>query len=162
MSNAIPNNVVNIDLSALRKKRFCIKFDESEEGRILELNTSDMNVLERLTEAEPKLEACVEKALSLGDDEKEAETIEDVKPMVEILKEVDAEMRERMDYIFDANVSEVTAPDGSMYDLFNGSFRFEHIMVALLPQYEQNMDNEIKAMQKKFEKHTTKYTKGKK
>lgn len=160
MSNAIPkNNIVDIDLSALKKKQFRINGDEN---KILELNTSDMNILARLSDAEPKLEACIEKAMSLGADKTNGDNLEDWKPIAEKMREVDQEMRELVDYIFDANVSELTAPDGSMYDLFNGSFRFEHILIALLPQYEQNMDNEIKAMQKKFEKHTTKYTKGKK
>lgn len=151
MANTKPNNnIVDIDLSATRKKRVRINGDDNA---ILELNTSDMNIVNRLNVALPKLNELQDKAFSTdGDDE----------DTFAKLAEVDTEMRKYIDYIFNANVSEVTASDGSMYDMFNGVFRFEYIIEALLKLYEDNIQAETDAVQKRFEKHTAKYSKGKK
>ena len=49
--------------------------------------------------------------------------------------------------------------DGSMYDLFNGKFRFEHIIEKLSDLYGNNMKDEFKAVNARVKKHTAKYTK---
>ena len=46
-------DIVDLDLSAIRKKRFRVDGDDS---KILELNTSDLNILPRLKESYPKLQ----------------------------------------------------------------------------------------------------------
>ena len=155
------NNVIDLDLGAIRKKRFRLDHDDN---RILELNVSDMNIVQRISETYPKLNALQEKAGKLMDgiDPEERDdnqsVLEDVSIIAKRLAEIDAEMRELLDYMFDANVSEITAPDGSMYDPFNGSFRFEIIISVLMKQYEDNLQSEFKKMEKQLKKHTTKYT----
>jgi len=155
------NNVIDLDLGAIRKKRFRLDHDDN---RILELNVSDMNIVQRISETYPKLNALQEKASKLMDgiDPEERDdtqsVLEDVGIIAKRLAEVDTEMRELLDYMFDANVSEITAPDGSMYDPFNGSFRFEIIISVLMKQYEDNLQSEFKKMEKQLKKHTTKYT----
>lgn len=142
------NNIVDIDLSVTKKKQFRIDGDDT---RIIELNTSDINILSRLQDSYSKLDALGTKAMSIPDDS----SIEDT---VAILAEVDKEMRELVNYIFDSDISDVCAPDGSMFDMFNGEFRFEHIISTLIGLYEKNIDNEYKLMAKKIKKHTDKYT----
>lgn len=154
------NDVIDIDLGVISKKRFRFGKDDN---RILELNTSDMNIIQRISEVYPKLTALQEKAGKLMEgidtDDKEDTTaiLNDVSIIAQRLKEVDTEMRALIDYMFDANVSEVTAPDGSMYDPFNGSFRFEHIITILMKQYEDNLQSEYKKMENQLKKHTDKY-----
>lgn len=154
VQNEVP--VVDIDLSVTRKKRFRIDGDNK---RILELNTSDMGIITRLQDLTPKLEALQNKAVNVDD----ADSDEDAfNKSADLLKEIDKEMREIMDELFASNVSSVCAPDGSMYDPFNGKFRFEHIIDALMPLYEQNVTEEYKRMSKRVQLHTQKYTKKKK
>lgn len=146
----IDNNVIDIDLSVTRKKRFRIDNDDS---RILELNTSDMTILNRLDEAERRLKELADYANFEVSNEEEA------KNAVEELLNTDKKMRDIIDYLFDSPVSDVCAPNGSMYDPFNGKYRFEHIMEVLFTQYEKNINEEIKKMRKHMQKHTDKYTK---
>ena len=77
------------------------------------------------------------------------------------LKTVDAEMRDLIDFMFDSDVSSKAAPDGSMYDPFNGSPRYEYIITVLMKQYETNLQAEYKKIESQLSKHTAKYTKHK-
>ena len=67
-------------------------------------------------------------------------------------------MRQLIDYIFNSNVSEVCAPDGTMYDPIDGQFRFEHIINCLVALYENNIDLEVKQISNRVRKYTDKYT----
>lgn len=148
------NNIIDIDLSVTRKKRFRI---DGDDNRVIELNTSDMTILNRLDEADRQLRELADKAnFELADVEDENRDI------VKELLATDKQMREIIDYLFDAPVSDVCAPDGSMYDPFNGKYRFEHIMETLFVQYENNIAEEIKKMRKNVQKYTSKYTNTKK
>lgn len=145
------NNVIDIDLSVTRKKRFRIDGDDS---RIIELNTSDMTILNRLDESERRLKVLAESAnVDLTGDDKSD------KDVVSRLLETDKEMRDIIDYLFDSPVADICAPDGSMYDPFNGKYRFEHILETLFALYEQNISDEIKKMRRNVQKHTDKYVK---
>lgn len=148
----VNNNIVDIDLSITRKKRFRI---DGDDNRIIELNTSDMTILNRLDEADKQLRELADKAtfgLSETGDDDNADAVKE-------LLATDKQMRAIIDYLFDAPVSGVCAPDGSMYDPFNGKYRFEHIMEILFALYEKNISEEIKKMRKNVQKHTDKYTK---
>lgn len=140
--------IIDIDLSVTKKKQFRI---DGDDNRIIELNTSDMTIIERLNEVYPKLESLSARTAELSDD--------DVEGGIKALKNIDKEMRELLDYTFDSPISSVCAPDGSMYDLFNGEFRFEHIITVLLNLYEDNISKEFNNMEKRINKHTAKYTK---
>lgn len=142
------NNVVDIDLSVTKKKQFRI---DKDDNRIIELNTSDMSILSRLQESYPKLDELSNKAMTLSSDD----TLE---ATVEVLNDIDKEMRQILNFIFDSDIADVCAPDGSMFDMFNGEFRFEHIVSVLVGLYEENIDKEYKLMAKNIRKHTDKYT----
>lgn len=143
------NNIIDIDLSVTRKKRFRIDGDDS---RIIELNTSDMNILLRLDEVEERLKTLAD---SVTFDDEGAEPEENIKRLLS----TDKEMRDLMDYLFDSKISDICAPSGSMYDPFNGKYRFEHIMETLFTLYEENIEQEYKKMTTNVQKHTAKYTK---
>lgn len=164
--NTEANDIIDLDLSVTKKKRF--RFDK-DNNRILELNTSDMNILARMSEAYPKLKEQQEKAAKLmegielrdGEDVLDSDVEKDMLTVSERLKTIDKDMRDLIDFMFNANVSEVAAPDGSMYDPYEGSFRFEYIITLLIKQYENNLHAEFSKMTRQMEKHTAKYTKGK-
>lgn len=157
--NTVNSGIIDLDLSITSKKKF--RFDK-DDTRIVEINTSDMNLMQRVNEAYPKLQALSEKASKLTEglsvDGDEADSIMDIATMAERLSAVDAEMRELLDFMFDAEVSAAAAPNGSMYDPFNGSFRYEHIIALVMKQYEDNLQSEFGKMEKQLKKHTDKYT----
>lgn len=141
-----------ISLDAIRKKRFRIDGDNK---RILELNTSDLSTITRLEQLYPKLQQLSQDAAV-----KQLEESNDLETTAHALTKIDAQMRQILDEIFDSNVSEVCAPYGSMFDPFNGEFRFEHIIEVISKLYESNIASEIKKMSARMKKHTAKYTKG--
>ena len=161
MSNTVKNNIVDIDLSAIRKKRFRV---DGDDNRILELNTSDLGILPRLRESYPKLVSLAENAfkdlpeIQSTSEDYDFVTDEATTELVEALKKADADMRDLVDYIFDSNVSEICAPSGSMYDPIGGQFRFEHIIGTLGTLYETDIAAEMKQATKRVKKHTAKYT----
>ena len=155
--NAVNNEIIDLDLSITSKKKF--RFDK-DDNRIVEINTSDMNLMQRVSVAYPKLQELQNKAAKLteGLDVENTAAIDDITTMADRLSAVDAEMRELLDYMFDAEISKAAAPTGSMYDPFNGSFRFEHIIALMMKQYEDNLQSEFKKMERQMKSHTDKYT----
>lgn len=154
----VNNEIIDLDLSVTKKKKF--RFDH-DDTRIIELNTSDMGIIGRIAEAYPKLTALQDKASKmmegLHDDDEYLE--DDLKLIGARLSEVDNEMRQIIDEIFNADVSAKAAPDGSMYDPFDGTYRFEHIITLLMSQYEKNLQDEYAKIERQVKSHTEKYTK---
>lgn len=154
-----PDDIQDVDLSAIKKKRFRINGDNN---KILELNTSDLQIVSRLSTAYEKLMEDMEKVgtvlSTLPENEDELDD-EKEKLMRKQLKEIDDTMKERIDYIFDAPVSAACSDGGSMYDPFEGMFRFEHIIEAILKLYERNLDSEFNKMRRRVSAKTSKYVK---
>ena len=148
----IEKDVIDLDLSVTKKKRF--RFDK-DDSRIIDLNIADMGIMSRLTETYPKLTGWLKDTQTLSAEISDDDSIEAVSRLGEKLNEIDKSMRDAIDYIFNAELSRVAAPDGTMYDMFEGQFRFEYILSTLLDYYENNMSEEFKKMQT----HTKKYTK---
>ena len=145
----------NIDLSALNtKQKFMINGDEN---RVLELDVSDLNIVQRYNEMIQKLNQLEEKVIALTSSKKDGE--DDTMEKVNLFIEIDTEMRECIDFIFDSNVCEVCAPKGSMYDPINGKLRYEVLIDILIALYEGNLKKELKKMEKNVAKHSAKYTK---
>ena len=154
------DDIQDIDLSVIKKKRFRIN---GNNNKILELNTSDLSITSRLSKSYEKLNKYMDevgKELQNVPDSGDVELSEDQERLVEEnLAKIDAKMREEIDYIFDAPVSEVCADEGSMYDPFNGMFRFEHIIDAITKLYENNLNSEFNKMKRRVSAKTSKYTK---
>lgn len=161
--------IVDIDLSAIRKKKFRINIDDNpeRENNILELNTSDLSIIDRIDKLYGKLEQYEKKSKEMTADLEAAEhddTVSDddaIKMLADNINEIDKDMREVLDDIFDAPVSSVCAPSGTMFDPINGKVRYEYIFDKISNLYEQNLAVEMKKMAKATAKHTNKYTKKK-
>ena len=148
------DNLIDIDLSITRKKKFRI---DKDNDRILELNTSDVTIVSRMEESYSRLQNLAKNAaeiLSKVEDEDDEETT-----LGKGIREVDKEMRELIEFMFDSNVSEICAPSGSMYDPFEGTYRYEHIISTLLNLYSDNIKSETDKIKKNVAKHTEKYIK---
>jgi len=160
LTTVIPNDIIDVDLSVIKKKKFRINGDNS---KILELNTSDMGIVTRLDESYQKLIDLQNSVASLADDVKDEDNDrETLSSTANKLNTIDGEMRELLDYIFQSNVSEICGSEGSMYDPINGTFRYEHIISTLIKLYENNLSKEFNKMKQNISKHTAKYTKSRK
>lgn len=148
--------IVDLDLSVAKKKRIRINGDNS---KILELNISDIGIVSRLSKLYPKLQKLAEKSMTFSKEELEDNTEEGLKKFTDKLDSIDEEMCKLIDELFNANVSEVCKDGGSMYDLFEGMFRFEYIITKLSQLYETNLESEFNKMRKRIDKHTGKYIK---
>lgn len=153
------NDIVDVDLSVIKKKKFRINGDNT---KILELNVSDMGIVSRLDESYPKLMELQDKVASLAEISDGEDDREVLSSTAKRLNEIDKEMRELLDFIFQSNVSEICGSEGSMYDPINGTFRYEHIISTLTKLYENNLNSEFKKMKANINKHTSKYTKSRK
>lgn len=151
-----------LDLRLSGRKRFRI---DGDDNRVLELNTSDLNLITRLRSAYPQLKDIAQNAFKdLPDAVIEDENYDFMKDdatskLSEALHDADTKMRSLLDYIFDSNVSELCAPHGSMFDPVNGKLRFEHIIDTLAPLYETDISTEMNKVTANVSKHTAKYTK---
>lgn len=151
-----------LDLSLSGRKRFRIDGDDS---RVLELNTSDLNLITRLRSAYPQLKDIAQNAFKdlpdavIEDENYDFMEDEATSKLSEALQDADTKMRSLLDYIFDSNVSELCAPHGSMFDPVNGKLRFEHIIDTLAPLYETDISTEMNKVTANVSKHTAKYTK---
>lgn len=161
MANKVnTNNIIDIDFSIIAKQKFRI---DGDDNRILELNTSDLSVVTRLSETYPKLEALQEKVSQIGE-QANAVSSEDENAMSQLnslgdgLSEIDKEMRDFIDYIFDSNVCEVCSPQGSMYDPIGGGLRYEHIINTLVDLYSTTISAEMRKTKSAMNSHTAKYT----
>lgn len=152
------DNIIDIDLSVTQKQKIRI---DGDDNRILLLNTADFGVVTRLKDMYPKLTHSATDAqgneIDFGSDSDDEYTR--IQKAGDAINTIDMQMREGLDYIFDSNVSEVCAPDGTMYDLFNGKFRFELIIEKLVELYGQRVKNEYSVMAARLKKHTSKYHK---
>lgn len=158
--NTKENDIIDISLESVRRKRFRI---DKDDNRILELDTTDLSIVDRLQTAYDKLTEAVNNAFN-NVDMSEPEDIdiknEYVTNFVDSLKTADLDIRSIVDSIFNSNVSEICAPTGSMLDPINGKFRFEHIFDILIPLYETDIASEMTKFNARIQKHTSKYIKG--
>ena len=110
----------NISLS--QKKSFSI---DNDINRIIKLDTSDLNIVVRLEETYPDLLKLAVEATDRFAGIKESDEDTDQSPLSEfseILKDIDAQMRAKIDYIFDSKVADICVPTGNLYSLNGGEF----------------------------------------
>ena len=159
-----PTDIVDVELTAIKKQRFRFNGDNS---KILELNTRDLGISNRLGIAYNNLNTLMEEVAQTlsgvpGIDEDNDDDIELTDELndtvVSALKRLDASMRKEIDFLFDAPVSEILGDGGSMYDPINGQYRYDYIIDKLMALYGDEWEKENKARKTAMEKHTSKYT----
>ena len=128
------DNIIDLNIEGIKKQRFRINGDPNS---VIELNLSDLRIYERLEKGLAKLEEEMRKIAQFSNDDED---------LSKLLNEADAAMCEWMDYIFDSPISSVFSKSGSMYDPFNGVFRYEHIIDTLTKLYTNNINDEYKKM----------------
>ena len=140
------DNIKDISLDMADRQRFRIN---GNPDAIIELNLSDMGIVDRM---EKGVEALNKKMGEI------ARTSSDDENLSEKLKQIDQDMRDVVDNIFDYPVSAVCAKYGTMYDPKDGKFRWESILDGLTKLYTNNLNEEYKRLNARLKKHTSKYT----
>lgn len=138
-----------------RRKRIRI---DGDDDRILLLNLSDLNIVVRMKEVYPQMSELSKKATKVKIEELKDDDVSTMDKVAEIISELDSDMRGCMNYIFDAKVSEVCAPEGTMFDMFNGQFRYEIIIDELSKLYASNVSLEYNKMRSRIQARARKYT----
>lgn len=88
-----------------------------DENNVIKINVSDINILKRAKEVQSFID-------SLGD----------IQPTPEKLTELDAVLREKIDYVFGSDVSEAAFGATNCFSLLDdGRFLFQAFLEALLP-----------------------------
>jgi len=136
------------------KKTYRINGDNS---KVIELNPTDINVIVRAREVYSKLNNLAQRAGSLLVDQEEATTEKGLAKVAKALADLDKEMRDLIDYLFDSKVSDVLASGINMYSPVNGEFWFEHCIEVLSNLYENNFNSELQKMKSKVNKQASKY-----
>lgn len=154
MSTKKVDNIIDINLNVTQKQQ--IRLD-GDDNRIIELDTGDLTILNRLREVYPRLSELGIKGFEINDVDEDT-PIEAVDNMLSALKEIDGEMRSIINYIFDANIADVCLPTGAMYNMRSGEFVFERILDALFGLYSENIQAEFGKMSDRMKQHTNKYT----
>jgi hypothetical protein len=149
------DNIIDINIEGIKKQKFRIN---GKSDAIIELDTTDVNIITRLKEVYPKLNKLATEATARVDIDSASTVEEQLDRMADTLKDIDTKMREYVDYIFDSEVSKVCVPHGSMYSPHGGKFTFEHITESLGKLYANNLDVEAQKMSKRLRQHTEKYT----
>lgn len=146
----------DIDLSIIARQRFRLNGDNS---KIIELNTSDLGIIARAQEADEKLEVLTEKVNTLSTELMDTKTDEEAIILIgQNLKDIDNEMRELIDYMFDSPVSDVCAEGGTMYDPIGGKPRYMHIIDKLSSLYADDLKHEMNQISAKAKQRMSKYT----
>ena len=139
-------SIIDINIDGIKKQKFRINGDPQA---VIELNLSDLGIQSRLEEGLSKLQEEMSKIADMNNDDEN---------LSELMKQANDKMCEWIDYIFDSPVSAVCAKGGTMYDPFNGVFRYEHIIDSLTRLYTDNLNEEYKKIRSRIQKHTDKYT----
>lgn len=159
MSNT--NNIIDINIKGINKKRYRINGDDR---LILKLNPTDLNFVARLSDALPKLNSFQTQSEELSNMFNQSSTNSTELNESEIthigtkLREIDTEMKQIIDDLFDTNVSEICCGNSSMYDPIEGEPRYMVIVNSLMTLYNSNIEAEGKKIQKRMKSHTAKYT----
>lgn len=147
------DDIVDIEISSIKRKRFRLNGDPN---KVISLNMSDLGLYNRLEKGYAELRRIASEIPDVEFDP-ENDSIEQLDRAMNTLDKLDRAMKEQIDYIFDAEVADKASDGGTMYDPYNGTLRYEHILETLLGLYNTNITNEFKLMRKNMSKHTAKY-----
>lgn len=123
-------------------KEYSINGDES---KILRINTTDMNILSRISKAEKELKKIAESCNNVTEDK-----------AIEMLSELDTKVREQIDYIFDGKVSDIIFGNINCISAAGGKPIFENFLDAVLPVIKEDISAEQENLNKKVNKYTSK------
>lgn len=125
---------------------------DNDPTRVIRLDLSDSGVFTRLRAAQPRLDAIGARFAVMK--ENGTHTADDY---ADAVIEVEQQLKNIIDEIFNANVCEPACGGASLFTLDDGLYLFERIIDVLGGLYAEQMVAEQKAHEKRIKKHTAKY-----
>lgn len=119
----------------------------NDPNRFIQINTTDLGILERLEKAQKNLEHLQKEA-----EIKQASNTDGLQ--YSILGEIDKAIREQINYIFGSDVSTPAFGTAYCFSTCNGSPIFENFLNALIPEIEKDVTVESKKTQANISKYT--------
>lgn len=155
----------NITFEVNTREKF---FVDGDENRVIELDVNDVNLVNRLTDAVPKMQELDKRwtelnksaeAIQIGEDV--AENLEEVNNFSATFKSIETEIRKILDDAFDSpGMSDTILGTTSAFSPVNGKFKYEQIIDVLVGLYETNIKKEAEKFNRtKVKKKTAKYIK---
>lgn len=141
--------IKEVTILGAKKSPFRIK----DTNNIIYLNVSDMGLYGRLKVGYERLIKMMEEIAEIGSKIDELSVEESAK----LLDEYDVKMRAEVDFIFGSPVADACCADGTMWDPYQGMFRFEHIIDALCGLYENNMSMEFMKLRSRVNSKVSQY-----
>lgn len=152
----------NIELNVSTKKEYTIN---GNPDLVIKLNPNDIGIIARIDEAVPMINELEDKYRGLFTAPVEDENGNPIQPDDETLskfskgfKEIDAGIRDAINFLFDYDVCSVCARDGSMFDPQDGEYRYSVIITTLISLYEDTITVETNKVLDKMKKRVEKYT----
>ena len=138
----------NINLNLSTKKKFTL---DGDPDRVIELDISDINIIDRATIAFrniEKLQADWE-ALPVpgdieGEDDNLAERFSEIEDFSEKFSEIENKLKQEINFMFDSDISDTIFGTSSPFSIINGKFKFQHTVDVLMSLYENQIQSDIK------------------
>lgn len=155
----------NITFNVETREKF---FIDGDENKVIELDVNDVNLVNRLTDAIPKMQeldkrwtALNEAANAIKNGEDVEENLEEVTKFSSTFKSIETEIRNILDDAFDSpGMSDTILGATSAFSPVNGKFKYEQIIDVLVGLYETNIKKEAEKFNRtKVKKKTAKYIK---
>lgn len=126
--------------------------------RVIKINPSDFDILYRMNSATKTINEAMEKYKNLsikadGSADYEADNT------AQAVREIGQLIRQQIDYIFNASVSDAVFGNQSPISLIKGQPYFVRFLDAILPEVEKEIKAEQKASEARINKYTKVYTK---
>lgn len=145
-------------------------FVDGDENRVIELDINDVNIVNRLSDAIPKMKeldkrwnALMEKSEQLNEsgEELSEDTLSDTVAFADEFKAIEKEIRAFLDEAFDSpGMADTILGSSSAFSPVNGKFKYEQIIDVLSTLYEDKLTAEIKKFNRdKVRSKTQRYIK---
>lgn len=158
--NSTPDTI-ELKVRGASRKRFAI---DGDPNNVIELNTSDIGILDRIHTYLPKLEEIEKRAMEIKADNLISDdgfNTENTQKFLDELNDCNTKMQEYIDAIFNATVAKACSAGGTMYDPVEGEPRYMVIIADLSAVYQNDLAAEVQKINKRRQAHTKKYTKKK-
>ena len=126
-------------------KSYTINGDES---KVIYINTSDLGIPKRAKQAEKELKKIADECANIEDSLSIDESIE-------LLDKFDGQVKKIIDYIFNADVSEIVFGRTNSLSMVDGKPVFQNFLDAVIPEIVKDTDKEYKKSQKNITKYTS-------
>lgn len=145
----------NINLNLSTKKKFTI---DGDPNRVIELDISDINIINRATTAFKNIENLKndwEKLPTLEEldsDNVDTEilhnTVDKIDEFSDEFSAIENQLKNEIDFMFDSPISNTIFGTSSPFSIVNDKFKFEHTIDVLMSLYEEQLQGDLKKLNK--------------